>query len=272
MDCKTARSHLSLYLDAALDATVADEFHQHLSDCATCAARFDAEVKAEKKMAAVLGRPTMPEDVWSQLRSNVNKDALMQEAAPSQAHTNGTRASGETQRGWMLPVSLSAAAAIAISVWGFWPVQPTRDYSTFWHTELASIVALEPTADAVSNEAAIADMLRQQYGVVMMTERKDTHGHPIRVLSAETAEFAGRQGLRLKVNCCGQPVVVTLLASGDSKKLPNAVRSVVDLARKQDQIKDSFKVGVERVGNYDAIIFSEHKLEGMRDFLKRADA
>jgi|GEM_PF-2882284 len=270
MDCKTARSHLSLYLDAALDAPTATDLDRHLTDCATCAAQFEAETQIESKLSAALSQPQMPDALWSQLRSSVNKDALQGGAAevlPASMPISDT-----AQPGWKLPVSLAAAAAVAIAVWGYWPSPTQRDYSNFWKTDVASMVAVGPTADAIVDEAEIAALLREQYGLAMATDPSEIGGHRLKIEHAERAEFAGRAGMRIRVKCCGMPVVVALLATEDVKQLPTPVSTVVNKSRTANTKQENLNVGVERVGDYEAIIISEHKLSGMRKFLKLADA
>jgi len=270
MDCKTARSHLNMYLDAALDASTTARLDQHLSDCGTCAAQFEAETQIEAKLSAALSQPDMPHALWSQLRTSVNEDALQGgagESLPASIPISDT-----AQPGWKLPVSLAAAAAVAIAVWGYWPLQPDRDYSAFWQTDVPTMLAAGPATDAMVDEAEIVAYLKKQYGLAMAESKTETHGHPVRVDFAQMADFAGRQGMQIRVKCCSRPVMVTLLKASVSSNLPAAINAVVNKARQTTSKQGELNVGVQRIGDYEAIIISEHKLDGMQTFFKRADA
>ncbi len=270
MDCKSARSHLNMYLDAALDAPTTAQLDQHLNDCDACAAQFDAETQIEAKLAAALSQPEMPPALWSQLRASVNEDALLGsggETLPASMPISDT-----AQPGWKLPVSLAAAAAVAIAVWGYWPVQVDRDYAAFWQTEVPTMLAAGPATDAMVDEAEIVAYLKAQYGLAMAESKTETQGHPVTVDFAQTADFAGRRGIQIRVKCCRRPVMVTLLKASESSNLPEAVNAVVNKARQSTSKQGELNVGVQSIGDYEAIIISEHKLDGMRTFFKRADA
>lgn len=56
MNCDQARPFLSAYLDSELEPTPSLEIARHLEFCASCRARFDAEARLEKGIAAALER------------------------------------------------------------------------------------------------------------------------------------------------------------------------------------------------------------------------
>lgn len=244
MDCKTARQWISPYLDSELEKAKTFEICEHLRICDACRRRFDAERQVEALACDRLRQDEMPAAVWAQLRSEVNRSG------------NWRRLSFPA--GLLATAAIIAVAAVVLPQTGWFGGKnvavPVR-----WD----AIVKDALPSNAVFDEAEIQQALQDRYGLALSTDLKDTAGHPVRIIGGMPVVFGNQDAYQVRVECCGRPAVITLLHMADAAALPSELKDLSGVALGHSVMRDGINIRVEKVGEVESFIASEHYLDGL---------
>lgn len=254
MDCQTARKWLSPYLDSELETAKTFEITEHLRTCEGCRRRFDAERQVDDMMRDRLGRESMPPPLWSQLRREVNRAHMLQKLRPI---------------GF---VALAACLVIAAMLFVM-PGRGGRDsqFPEVFAGQWKPYVNESLPPDHVLQGTAIAAALRNDYGLAYSTDKGDTHGHPVHVIGARRVMFGNQPAMELRVTCCGRLAVITMLHKWDAAKLPADLRELADEAAGRSVMRDGVHVRVDRIGDAEFFIASEHYLKGLAGVMRQSN-
>lgn len=252
MNCREAAQYMSPYLDSELGATKTYELSEHLRGCSACRERFEAERRVDASMRERLQRETMPPATWQRIRTDVRTPGWL--------------------RRLRSPVGQAVAAAVAIVMLGttFYVTSNKRAPSGRSPAIVRAIAGA--TRRGVPFEAKpgaaddVAALLRSEVGVelVARTDDPDSFYHPIDLISAEKrTDGKGRAYIELRLNCCGEPVLVAF--AQDNGNLPDVFKG---LRVGDDVYENGMNAASWRVGKMVAVASSEHTLHAVRDRLR----
>jgi len=191
VNCREARRCLSPYLDSELDPTTTFAISEHLRTCDPCRWRFDAERDVDQCMVSRLNMEGMPDDLWRGIIRPVRRWHLI--------------------RGRFL-ASLAAAALVAFVAWAYWPwtsdaAPPHRLVREF----LAETDGGRPyPADPAMTVSAGTRMALGPFAdLVVNFSDEVARKHVVQLVTVTTVQDAdGSDVVELRLNCCGQPVLV----------------------------------------------------------------
>ncbi len=205
MNCKEARKWISPYLDSELGQTKTFDVSEHLRNCSKCAARFSAERSADELTRSRLPRDTMPPELWAQVSRNVSVPLWVRRL---RAHPG-----------------LAIAACLAIVLTAVPLLQLVRHtQGNPWIvdrfvTEAADGQPFRSTqADRASAERLLRDEFKMQLAIAPALETAGHNNFQL-VSAARRTDEAGRVFIEVRLNCCGQPVLLALALPG-SGELP----------------------------------------------------
>ncbi|RKY20756.1 MAG: hypothetical protein DRQ55_06685 [Planctomycetota bacterium] len=216
--CSEVRPLLMAYLDSELDATTTLGMSEHLSSCAPCRTRMEAEQSIENGVGQALRAERMPRDVGQRL--DALQDSLRAGASrPDRSRSLLTRASG-----W-------AAAALVLMALGFWlrdagsrDAAPASALNAAFASAYQEYVALPPRASDVAPGGLAAVLAQPRFAGLSLPASgfagPADHQHPIRYLGARPAVVGAVEGVTLAYDCCGSVTSVLVLpASGLPQEL-----------------------------------------------------
>ncbi len=247
MNCRDTRRWMSPYLDSELGQTKTFEISEHLRKCASCAERFEREGHVDGLLAEHLSRT--PDLDWDQvLRGAMRKPRVFR------------------------PFQLSAlglAACVALVMWVAWPgpiEEPTR--ADRWiATALADAAPDSTPFRRISNASVdFAALAKSTLGVDLRVQfpPEILNRHAVELVSVR-ARVTGDNTpyLELRVNCCGEPVLLAIALRENAPRL-GAILS--ELAGDDVQSK-TLASGVNVVSRFDGAIVvlaaSHHPIAGL---------
>lgn len=203
MNCRDTRRWMSPYLDSELGHTKTFEISEHLRQCAPCAERFEREGHVDGLLAEQL-RKTPGLD-WDQvLRGAMRRPRVFR------------------------PFQLSAlglAACVALVMWVAWP-GPTEEASRAdrWIATALADAAPESTPFRhVSNASAdLAALAKSTLGIdlQMQLPTKILRRHTVELVSVHPRVTVDNTPyLELRVNCCGEPVLLAVALRENAGRL-----------------------------------------------------
>ncbi|MBI5866220.1 MAG: zf-HC2 domain-containing protein [Planctomycetes bacterium] len=240
MNCRETRRCLSPYLDSELDPTTTFAISEHLRTCDGCRRRFDAERGVDQAIVTGLGAEKMPDELWREI-------------------VRPLRAPRWTI--WRLYAPLAAAAAIALVVWSGWPWRPAAQQPHWVVREfLAETNNGQPfaSADVQMVPAGMTMPRRPVAGLVVNFTGEAALRHVVQCVRLDTVRDAdGAEIVEVRLNCCGEPVIVRAA----KRDQPGRLREFVGLdATRLASLPSQGKVAVSEreVGEYVVVAVSRH--------------
>jgi len=191
MNCHVARRHLSPYLDSELDPTTTFAICEHLRACDDCRRRFDAERRVDQEIVAELDAGNVPDHVWHY--------ALRPLCTP-------------LWRRWQFFVPLTTAAALLIVLGVPWHSKPTSPHPD-WVVQafLAETNGGQPfeSANAESVPAGLAMPFKPFSDLIVRMTPEIVLEHAVQFVRLDTVRDSdGAEIVEIRLNCCGEPVIV----------------------------------------------------------------
>ena len=191
MNCREARRCLSPYLDSELDADTTFAISEHLRVCAPCRLRFEGEIHVDKLIVTGLSIGEMPDAMWRRMIQPLRRS----QRAP-----------------WRAYAPLAAAAVIALVAWAGWRtirVAPRPHWAV--KEFLAETNGGQPFAptEAVSVPAGMSMPLKPFADLVVNLAGEEALKHVVQFVRLDTVRDAdGSEMVEVRLNCCGEPVIV----------------------------------------------------------------
>ncbi len=233
MRCNEVRKFLSPYLDSELDPTMTFKVSQHLEQCTRCATRFDREGHAESLIAERL-KQMEPVVQWATLENVVL-------SAPRPIYRRPV---------WW--VAAAAAVAFVLIGFGSWPSASMAD-SVQWAAD--ELERLSPAGGAFrENQSCSASNYKNMcYEVLSQDVDLNLEGlrpHDVKLVAASSKLFQqGGGGVQLLMNCCNQPILVTMGLADTPGEFQGVARSFDEDGIATVTCKGkSYHVAVRRVG------------------------
>ncbi len=241
MNCRETRRWMSPYLDSELGKTKTFEVGEHLGGCPECAKRFEAERRADELMRTRLEDGGMPDGVWSRISSDVVTPPWFRRLI------SGPRLA--------IAASVLIVAAAAMIMTSIEPASATPRIVDVFVGMTSENVAFRADGDVDSQTSdLLSDALGPNAGVFDALEMMA--GHAVKLVSIRrTSDDAGREYYELRLNCCGQPVLVALARSG-TDGLPS-VFDGLDLGGEARQF-DGVNVATGQMGGRVVVVASRH--------------
>jgi hypothetical protein len=241
MNCQQARSRLSPYLDSELDAGTTFAISEHLRACDACRGRFEAEREVERLITTRLQPVHVPDALWGDIVRPIRQRSL-------------TR--------WRLYVPLAAAAAVAIITWTGWTLSRPEKVQPHWVVRefLTDTAGGRPfvTSAARVNGAGMTMPLKPFADLVVSLAGEDALNHVVEMVRLDTkTDEDGAQFVELRLNCCGEPVLLRVAR----RDHPGRLREFIGAdPSKLASLPTAAKVTVaERdVGDYVVVAVSRH--------------
>lgn len=244
MDCREVKKWLSPYLDSELGATQTFEVGEHLARCPACTTRFEAEQKVDTLMRDRLEQDLMPPELWEKIARRVSG-------------TNRLSVSRGSRR-LVLAACLLLAALVGTA---FWPRTASGTRPAVVDAFLAAAPGGLPFQEVSGEELSLQDVLPQTMGLGIGKIPDGKRGgprHEIRLVSKTSrVDQNGRKYVELRLNCCGQPVLL-LLARRDRSVLPRPF-SQVDIDRRGRAARaEDVNIYAKALGDVVAVAASRH--------------
>lgn len=258
MNCKESRKWMSPYLDSELGSTKTFEVSEHLRTCPECTARFEAERSADQAMRAQLSNDTMPAELWSKVTASVSTSSWIRAL--------------RSQRYWAM------AACLVLAVGGVAVVSrigPPRHPPLLIQQFVAETPGNRPfaTADSMVATDTLDAVLRDTFRVALsVPSNLEAIGHRnFHVVStAQRRDAQGREFVEVRLNCCGEPMLMVLARSAGGA-WPLGLDKLSDDAH-QAVAFNGVNVGVRDLGDVRAVVASRHSITLVLDALSRLDA
>jgi len=255
MDCRETRKWLSPYLDSELERTKTFEVSEHLRVCPPCAERFDQERRAEACFRTSINRDTMPRAVWDRISRDVATPAWVRAL-------KGRR-------------TLAIAAMIALVVLA-WRVMPDRTVRTSPTWLVDRFVAETPSDRAFSGgpeiDSSVSHLLESAFGLSwpVSADAAAHAGHVgFEIINTQIRiDPSGRTCLEVRLNCCGQPMVVAFAATDASGS--TSLDGLLAGDGRTLNIPADLNLATRRIGSVVAVAISRHSVEGMLDSVRQA--
>ncbi len=252
MNCREARRCLSPYLDSELDPTTTFAISEHLRVCDDCRRRFEAERGVDQAIVSELAVEKMPDELWREIVHPLRAPRWIR---------------------WRLYVPLAAAAAIALCVWAGWPwgMDWTRERiapQPHWVVRefLAETSNGQPfaSADAQTVPAGMTMPLKPFSDLVVTITGEAARRHAVQLVRLDTVRGAdGAAVVEVRLNCCGEPVIVRAA----KRDQPGRLREFVGLDAAQlaalpsaGDGKRRVSVAEREVGDYVVVAVSRHPM------------
>ena len=247
MNCKEPRKWMSPYLDSELGATKTFEVSEHLRTCPECTARFEAERRADQTMRARFSNETMPEELWSKIAGSVS--------TPSWARVL------RSQRYWAMAACLVLVVGGVLVVRQIGAAQHAPMLIKQFVAETPGNTPFAPSGSATGADA-LAMVLRDSFRVALsVPSNLETMGHRnFQVVSTTQRRDAnGREFVEVRLNCCGEPMLMVLAKSADGV-WPLGLDQLADDSR-QAAAFDGVNVGVRDLGDVRVAVASRHSIK-----------
>ncbi len=259
MNCKEARSWMSPYLDSELGQTKTFEVSEHLRRCPECAVRFGAEREVDNAMRSRLGHTAMPAERWSGFRRELT--------VPSWVRRLGSR------RGLALAACLAIAVISSIVV--LQPRDERMGIPAIANRFLAEAPENQPFPVSQPGIDSANEVVRNEYGMRLASATDvEAMGHrDFQLVSASRrTDEAGRPYVEVRLNCCGQPVLVTLARPIDGE-LPTPFAHVLPgHANSPPTLEGGVKLAHASMGGVHIVAASRHSVEHIVGSLLAEDA
>lgn len=252
MNCRQARRCMSPYLDSELDPTTTFAISEHLRLCESCWRRFEAERGVDQAMVARLGAEQMPDELWRDLVRRLRQPRW---------------------KSWRLYAQLAAAAVIALSVWSGWPwdVRLPRPDAAPQHWLVREFVAETAngkpfaSADARTITAGMSIPLHPFADLALKVSGATVARHVMQLVRLETVRDAdGAEVVEVRLNCCGEPVIVRAARRDRPGRLGEFVgRDAAQLAALAGAGRGERGISVAQceVGDYVVVAVSRHPMD-----------
>lgn len=258
MNCKETRKWMSPYLDSELGSTKTFELSEHLRTCPQCTARFESERRADQAIRSHLSKDAMPEELWSKIAGSVSTPSWVRVL--------------RSQRYWAM------AACLVLAVGG---VLVVRQIGAPQRAPLLiqQFVAETPgnrpfaTGDSKAEADALGAVLRDTFRVALsVPSNLESMGHRnFQVVSAtQRRDSNGREFVEVRLNCCGEPMLMVLAKSANGA-WPMGLDQLSDDAH-QAVAFDGVNVGVRDLGDVRAVVASRHSIKLIMAALSQLDA
>lgn len=279
MKCSDARARLSAYLDSELDAGSTFEVSRHIRSCPECAARFEEERRVDEAIGARLRGETLPDEAWTTIRLAVGAS---------------TRRRGRLVFAACAGV-LSAVLLLGVGLRGFPWLQRIvrlgdRTPRVTWVEDRgrAEIAAMDDLAGAwiaattgsawrdspdagwvaAADPAAAAVELLQGAVLELCCEAR---GHATRLLATRRVAGPAGDALELRLECCGEPVLLRVVLStvgpGQGFAVERAVAEDLRADAEERRVPD-LAVVARRVGGVLAVAVARHPIGDLLDGLR----
>jgi len=260
MNCKEVRKWISPYLDSELGSTKTFEVSEHLRICEECAARFESERRADELVRVRLAKDTMPDELWANVAQAVS--------APAWMHVLRTR------RYWAI------AACLVVALAGVTLVRSIRStgHDPLIVQQFASetpgnkpFAVTEPELGSARLDAFLRDTLGVTFSagadmVVMGHTRFQV------VSTANRVDANGREYVEVRLNCCGEPMLL-VLAKSTGGTWPLALDQLADVQPgRLVRSFDGVNIGVRDLGGVRAVVTSRHPIQHILGSLSRSSA
>jgi len=251
MNCKEARRWMSPYIDSELGKTKTFEISEHLRDCTACAARFAAESDVDDLVRTRLEMDVMPAATWSQIERDVSTPMWIQRLRRPRV------------------LALAASIMIVVTCGSLWMVQP--DEAVPWIAQrLATLAPLnKPFVEPGTAAPDMSRVTQEAFGVTVKFEppasMKGVHELAIVDVSVRSLDD-GTEFVELKLNCCGEPVLLVLTTESNDRwpAERNDGSSTGDVAI---AARVEMNVGLRQVGDLVAVAASRHPVQHLLESL-----
>jgi len=254
MNCREARRWLSPYLDSEIDATETFEISEHLRGCETCQERFERERTIDRLLVTKLQSEEMPADCWNAIQRQVFS---------------------ATRRRWIgrwSPLALAACLAVILSVTSAYLLRPAEPVGAWAvrrfvnaspDNDMFGPVAVASSSVAVELSDMSRAVLRRQVSMERASEVKPGHKMElVRVTRRRDAD--GVELMEVRLNCCGQPVLMTFAPADQPGRMADVVSALARAPRVSRQ-QDGVNVAGWQVGDVVVLAVSRHPVEQLID-------
>lgn len=243
MNCSEARRWLSPYLDSELDPTKTFAISEHLRVCDACRRRFDAEREVDRSITGALESDRMPDAVWNDLIRPLRR-----------RHSSR----------WRLYVPIATAAALALMTWAGWRMKSGTPQPNWAVREfLAETQGGQPFASprSMTLTPGTSMPLKPFTDLVMNFSGEEAMKHVVQFVRVDTVREAdGAELLEVRLNCCGEPVIVRAA----HRDRPGRLREFIDVDEAQlASLPTTGKVAIaeREVGPYVLVAVSRHPVK-----------
>lgn len=259
MNCKEARRWMSPYLDSELGQTKTFEVSEHLRFCPECTDRFGDERDVDNAMRSRLGTVVMPAEQWSDFQRALTVPPWVRRLAG--------------------PRGLALAACLAIATISSTVLLQSSDgrmsIPAIANRFLAEAPENQPFPVSQSGSDLANEIVRNEYGMRLAsaTDVKAMGHRDFQLVSASRrTDEAGRPYVELRLNCCGEPVLVTLARSIDGE-LPTPFAHVrPGHANGSTSFQGGVKLAHATTGGVHIVAASRHTVEHILGNLLAEDA
>lgn len=242
MNCREVRRCLSPYLDSELDPATTFSIGEHLAGCEACRRRFEAELRVDQKIARALQAEGVTDETWAR----VVRPLRQSPAAP-------------IRRAMLVAVSLAASLLLLLAA-GLWFGAPATGDSSPWVQELFNAshgsAGAELPGSPMQPGASLPMTPFSDVSLVLPRDRM--LGHEIRFVQLQSKpEPSGASIVRLRLSCCGEPVLLVLARRGQVERLAGLTSN--PLAETQAVTLDrGVNYQYRYVGGYVVVALSRH--------------
>jgi hypothetical protein len=248
MNCHEARKWISPYLDSELGKTKTFEVSEHLRHCPACAARFDQERQADMLVRSRIQQTAMPQELWLRIARDLTTPRWI--------------------RLLRHPATLATAACLALVLGGLalflgGPARATPGV-------VRDFVALRPDdVPFVRPEGhpppRLAQALRDRLGVaVELAVSPDVLArHDMECVEVNTrVDSQGRSYLEIRLNCCGQPILL-VLGESTGGQWPSVFQGISPAGEPTLQHFDDINLASVDLGGVRAVAVSRHPVAAL---------
>lgn len=250
MNCKAARKWMSPYLDSELERNVSFEVGEHLADCPDCQTRFSCERSVDDMVRSRLRREAMPRESWSRIRTLL--------LLPIRRH--------RLRR--ILGVVVAATLLLAfVNAFRLPPSEAQRPWIVRHYLE--SVPRNAGFSQSPRQRAAAFALLRETLGIELADGRMETRSgtHTVELVSAALREDAnGAAYVEVRLNCCGEPVLM-VLSAGVGRAVPTVIMDESPGVTTRSRWMDDVNVVSGEIGGVFATVVSRHPVEQILDSL-----
>ena len=245
MKCTETRKWMSPYLDSELGKTKTFEVSEHLARCPDCARRFESERRVDELMRSRMESGPMPDEVWSRITRGLATPWWVRRL--------------RTVRG-LAVAACFVIAAVAVGV--FYPSDDGTDGP--WIVDRFEAITADglPFPGEANAPTDVARVIRETLGVglAMAPPARVMDAHRIEMVSVTTRrDENGREYVEVRLNCCGEPVLLTLASPDDAiqrVRFESAVFGEDDTARSASGVNFARM----RFGGVLAMVASRHSV------------
>lgn len=243
MKCNEARRFMSPYLDSELGSTKTFEVSDHLQHCPECERRFNSERAVDDLMRRRLEHDPMPAELWSRISQNVTTPLWVRRLRSGPA--------------------LALAAAIVLAFVGTTMVlqsPPAPELPWVVSVLKDSAPGNQPFVGTSASLAAAKETLRADYGLRFASTvgSHSTGLHHLALVSvSKHIDAMGREFAEVRLNCCGNPVVLVLARPTEGRwPQPLNAADTADAARFMDTA--GLRVATRQLPGVRAIAVGHH--------------